>query len=217
MMSLKQNVLESLGLTDPWESEYRHLELNPQGWFIGEAQKLMDAFCLQRRPRIIIELGSWLGKSTRFFAERCELVIAVDHWLGSVEHQKSKHETILPVLFDQFLSNCEPLRDKIIPIRMTTDTAAKLPLPRADMIYVDAAHDQASVAADIEHYHGFLSEHGLMCGDDYATWTKRGMGIAKVVHAFAAGHNLEVGVQMPVWWYVPMHPGNPAYVAAKRS
>ena len=200
MNAFRQSLLETLGVADPWDSDYEHMKFDPQGWFVKQSEVSLDRLLIRIRPKVVIELGSWIGKSTRFLVDRCELVIAVDHWLGSDEHQE-KYADVLPSLFDQFLSNCARHRDKIVPLRMASDEAAKLPLPEADLIYIDACHDEAQVKADIEHYFGFLSERGVLCGDDYQLSCARGQGIARAVHAFAQANALVVCVTEPFWWY----------------
>jgi predicted O-methyltransferase YrrM len=200
--ALKQKWLETLGVSDPWDADYKHLAFCPQGWFIKQAQKTMDSLCRHVERRIAIEVGAWIGKSTRFLAERFDLVIAVDHWLGSAEHRE-KYAHLLPVLFDQFLSNCVKFRDKILPLRMTSEEAAQLPLPKVGLIYIDGCHEEAEVRADIERYYGFLAEGGVMCGDDFQSNCERGQGIARAVYGFARERGLTICVREPLWWYQP--------------
>ena len=200
--ALKRRIINDLHIADAWDGEYAHREFSPHGWFCRTNQKMLDLLCRQVRPSIVIEIGSWMGRSTRFLAERCDLVIAIDHWRGSAEHQVP-HGEKLPMLFDQFLSNCEPLRDKILPLRMASADAAQMPLPKADLIFIDGDHSEAAVAADIQHYYGFLSDTGVMCGDDYDLRVPRGHGVARATATFAESHGLRVGVTAPFWWYVP--------------
>jgi len=200
--ALKKSLLEKLGVSDPWQAGYETLPFVAQGWFVRTVEIMLGQFCKQVRPSVIIEVGSWLGKSTRFLADRCDLLIAVDHWLGSKEHQEAHKET-LPMLFDQFLSNCASRQHKILALRMTSAEAAALPLPQADLIYIDAAHEEDAVKADIGDYFGFLAAGGVMCGDDYDPRIARGQGIARSVHGFASEKELTVGVREPLWWYAP--------------
>ena len=201
-VSLKQSVLAALGVADPWEGDYQHRDFDPHGWFCRTNGWMLHKLCGPIRPEIVIEIGSWLGRSTRFLAERCKLVIAIDHWQGSAEH-KDEQADRLPTLFDQFLSNCEEHKDNILPLRMSSDEAAKLPLPKADLIFIDGDHSEEAVARDIANYFPFVSERGVMCGDDYDLRMPRGIGVARAVHAFGAPNRLLVGANLPFWWYVP--------------
>lgn len=77
-------------------------------------------------------------------------------------------------------------------IRMSSVEAARLFAPGSlDFIYIDAAHDRASVAADLEAWWPALGEHGVLAGHD---WTDQliHIGVKAAVRAFARGHGLTV-------------------------
>lgn len=105
------------------------------------------------QPKVVIELGSWLGASTRHIAQLLPedgIVYAVDHWLGSIEHHTPSFSHYLPTLYEQFLSNVihSGLEHKIFPVRMSTLEAVELFRNEGiqpDLIYVDASHDEDSV------------------------------------------------------------------------
>ena len=143
------------------------LPFDAHGWFFN-AEQLQT--CFNEKPIFtVIEVGSWLGCSTRFIASSLKeggKVYAVDTWLGSSEHVKSPR---LPHLFQQFLSNVihAKLTDKIVPIRMTSLEAAEALNVKADLIYIDASHDTKSVVEDILAWYPHLNEDGIMCGDDW--------------------------------------------------
>lgn len=148
---------------------YDSVELLPfdnHGWFLN-ADPLRE--CLKKKPaRVVIEIGCWLGFSTRFIAHQLPeggRIYAIDTWLGSEEH---KDDPRLPFLYQQFLSNVKHagLTDKILPIRMHSLEAAKALNILADLIYIDASHDEESVYQDILHWHSHLAPGGILCGDD---------------------------------------------------
>src|SRR4051794_24358739 len=64
----------------------RAMEAGPPGW-LEDGPREMLAASLGEATRVVVELGSWLGLSTRFIADRAPkaCVIAVDHWEGSPE------------------------------------------------------------------------------------------------------------------------------------
>jgi predicted O-methyltransferase YrrM len=144
---------------------------------------------------VIVELGSWLGASTRHFAMVLPpegMVYAVDHWLGSAEHQIRDYKPLLSVLYQQFLSNTihAGLTDKIIPIKMPTTEAAlwfKTLRIRPDLIYVDASHDEENVYRDLSDWYPLIKGHGVICGDDW-DWK----GVEKAVTRFAKQNNLQI-------------------------
>lgn len=109
---------------------YKELkELLP--FFYINASQIQNLFW-EIKPKAVIELGSWLGASTRHMAQllpESGVVYAVDHWLGSVEHHKNRiFHKYLPTLYEQFLSNVihAGLTHKIFPIRMNTLDAVKI-------------------------------------------------------------------------------------------
>lgn len=77
----------------------------------------------EHEVKTVIEVGCWLGASTRAIAQFLSedgKVYAVDHWKGSEEHQTQhilRHKDRLLILYEQFLSNVihEGLTHKIIP------------------------------------------------------------------------------------------------------
>ena len=104
----------------------------------------------------VLEIGSWLGKSTLWFAERVGPgghVFAVDHFLGSPEHAREpEHRKLLPTLWDQFIANCWHAQNVISPVRSESPGAlAKLHAEgaRPDLVYVDGDHSYQAAFRDI--------------------------------------------------------------------
>ncbi|HEY5234698.1 MAG TPA: class I SAM-dependent methyltransferase, partial [Rhabdochlamydiaceae bacterium] len=168
---------------------------------------IMRAIFEERKPKVVIEVGCWFGLSTRHMASLLPeggLLYAVDHWLGSTEHQPGQPywHPKLPFLYEQFLSNVihARLTDKIIPVRKSSIEASQLlanVLP--DLIYIDASHEYYAVYADIAAWFPLVKGHGLLCGDDYLD----GDGsIKRAVDQFALDNNLSVQNQGSFWYYI---------------
>ena len=171
------------------------LPFDGHGWF-GHEEHFKNLLA-EKKPKIAIEVGSWLGCSARSIASKLPsdgILIAVDHWKGSIEHQDGQwaYYEKLPVLYEQFLSNVieAKLTDKIIPFRSDSLSAA-LHLKnlgiKADFIYLDGAHDYYSVLNDLVAYYPLLADDGILVGDDFA-W----QSVEKAVRDFASYANLEV-------------------------
>lgn len=162
----------------PYDELREILPFEPHGWYANA--NTIERLIQSRNVKTIIEVGCWLGKSTRHMASLVPhdgRVYAVDHWNGSEEHQvgQTHYHRALPLLYEQFLSNVihAKLTDKIIPIRMDSLTAAKwfgepgnLPV-YPDLIYIDASHDFESVYADLKAWYPLVKGHGILCGDDW--------------------------------------------------
>lgn len=157
---------------------YRSINTLPadwHGWFSPENQKNLEELIAIRKPKCIIELGSWLGLSARFMASRMPddgKLYAVDDWTADTDIAIKNTPGMnlkIPTLYQQFLSNIKHanLCNKIIPIRMKTDEAAKALSVSADLIYIDASHDEESVFKDIMNWYPKLNKNGIMCGDDW--------------------------------------------------
>ena len=167
------------------------LPFESHNWFSNAAQ-LQQIFD-QNNIKTVIEVGSWFGGSTRWFAKQLPgdgFVVAVDTWKGSEEHQPGAfaHHTKLDVLCQQFLSNNihENLQDKIVPVRMESLEAAKAISLIPDLFYLDAAHDEESVYNDLKTWVPNFNEKTIICGDDWGWETVRA-----AVERFAGENNLK--------------------------
>ena len=165
----------------------------------------------------IIELGTWMGMSTNMMAKAVKarqihensVIIAVDTWLGSAEHFTTipREANLLgrdngyPRLYLSFLQYTKNLsnHDIISPLPLPTQQAIFVLEHQnvtADVVYVDAAHDEEAAYADIRAYWRILNPvTGWMIGDDWA-WD----GVRRAVERFAAEHELTVHSDRGVWW-----------------
>lgn len=165
-------------LPDPYPQVYDTVELmafDAHGWYIHHNK--FQSLISNNQVKVAIEVGSWLGASTRDIAKMLPedgVIYSVDTWQGSVEHQPGASNYYIPnnLLFSQFLSNVihAGLQNKIIPVRLSSVEAALQLAPlnlKADFIYIDAAHDYESVKQDLYCWYPYLKEGGIFCGDDY--------------------------------------------------
>lgn len=177
--------------------------LDKQGW--GGKRAWFTSVVKSMKPELIIEVGTWKGQSAITMAKALKengsgKIICVDTWLGSPEHWFSKKEDRkphlrlkdgYPGLFYQFLANVkkEKLQEQVIPLPNTSINAAKMIgehlALKADLIYIDGAHEEEQVAVDLRMYWKLLKKGGVMVGDDYA-WT----GVKKAADSFAKENNL---------------------------
>jgi len=177
----------------PWpadkpEPEIIHPEI--KGWFAGANKDVLRHLIENATgPRIILELGSFRGLSSKFLAELLQpgdTLICIDHWLGSEEHhRRDDWREVLSTLHQVFLKNLWGHRDQVIPMRTTTHDGLrelkKLGI-KPDVIYVDASHDEYSVYQDVTDCMSFFPEAEI-CGDD---WTRHGvrMGVTRAAEGW---------------------------------
>ena len=147
-----------------------------EGWMNEvELKWLSEQAQLHKR---IVEVGSFLGRSTKALAATSGTVWAIDTFLGSPEHQETIKGRGEDFLFDAFKTNLaeEIAAGRVKPMRMTSlEASVVLANEKFDMIFIDASHDYKDVKADIAAWIPRLSPGGIICGHDYANRTSRGL------------------------------------------
>lgn len=142
----------------------------------------------------IVEVGSWKGRSAAFMA--VEIINSnkkikfdcVDTWKGSIEHET--YDVITEEkLYDVFLSNIEPVKHIINPIRMTSIESSKLYKDNSlDFVFIDASHEYEDVKADILSWLPKVKIGGILAGHDYNTFE----GVNRSVNEIFNINDLEI-------------------------
>lgn len=183
------------------------LPFDSHGFYANAAP--MEHLLRTKKVKTVIEVGAWLGSSTRHIASVIPedgKVYAIDHWQGSIEHQEGNNAyyKALPYLYQQFLSNVihAGLTNKIIPLQMSSLEAAQHLSEtldeRPDMVYLDASHDYRSVYEDLCAWYPFVQNYGILCGDDWS-W----VSVRKAVKQFAKERNLRLKSHGNFWYILP--------------
>ena len=109
------------------------------------------------RMSSVAELGCYLGRSTFALCSGCKgTVYAIDNWTTVTAEIKSDDET-----FAQFKRNMGGFFNLVIWRGHIKDFPNEWPV---DMVFIDAAHDYASVLADIRAW--TPKARKLICGHD---------------------------------------------------
>jgi predicted O-methyltransferase YrrM len=180
------DLLAMLHAVNPYEGfDASRYPFDPQGW--NGDSPLFGRLVAELQPRIAIEVGSWKGQSAINTARHLRAhrpdaqLCCVDTWLGSLDFWASPRDTPYqgmqlrhgyPTFYWQFLANVvhAGLQDVIVPFPNTSVIAARLLIARgvqAEMIYIDASHEENDVYMDIVYYWHALRPGGVMFGDDY--------------------------------------------------
>lgn len=129
---------------------------------------------------VIVELGSWLGRSTAVFATTIGpnmCFVTVDSWLGQVDLISSAHKTVTERdIFLEFLRNMNNLGYNplwyngqiwgFFYLRMDSVVAPMLfDDGSIDMIFIDCDHTQ--VGKDIDAWYPKIRKSGIISGHDY--------------------------------------------------
>ena len=127
-----------------------------------------------------VEVGTWKGKSAAYMA--VEIINSnkeikfdcVDTWEGSEEHLDVTSPFYEPLLqhkdglYNHFLSNIEPVKEQITPIRKPSIEACLLYEDASlNCVFIDAAHDYENVCKDIKMWLPKVKPGGLLSGHDF--------------------------------------------------
>jgi len=193
----KSDLLQKLGFVDAFDNFSPIEGTILEGW--NGDSPMLPAVVNEVKPKLLIEVGSWMGQSGVHFAKAVKelnldcSVICVDTWLGSVEHWmdpkiKPKLELVngYPTFYKRFLTNVKNagVEDCVVPLPMPSLIAAnflKANNIMADVIYIDGSHDQSDVFNDLMAYWPLLNPGGMIFGDDLP-WES----VKSAVYAFSA-------------------------------
>jgi len=165
-------------LADRWKKPDVYIDKAIQiDGFMSEAELEWLAIQATKYNRIV-EVGSWLGRSTRALGDNIGngMIFTVDTWNGSTGEQDSFHQAAKWAEGDwayyTFMMNNYDLvmNAAIFPLRMSSRVAASFlnnKKVKADMVFIDAGHTKEEVKADIKHWMPFVREGGIICGHDY--------------------------------------------------
>lgn len=202
--------MEKLKKLFTWPVEKPNVSKNGYNWFGGENAHVLSQVISEKKPKYILEMGSWNGSgSTQFILNRAPdaHVVCIDHWSTDENDYVQKEFDInevrkiwnhIEILFETFLVNTWDYQNRLTPLKAKTvnglQTLGKLNIP-FDIIYIDAHHDYESVLHDIKVSYK-LWPNATIVGDDY-TWP----GVRQAAHEFADKHNLNLVVVGNCWYY----------------
>lgn len=199
--------LDALRKSYPWPEEKPEEYSEGRGWFLPLARKALREPA--RKAKIILELGSYHGESTRWFCDNSKAtVIAVDHWKGSpdmfrmTDFHPGREQVIEPneeltLLYETFCEKSWGYRDRIIPMRMTTLEGMQAVFKagvKPDLIFLDASHQFEETVAEITLILALFPDAEVY-GDDI-DWGSVQRAIVEVQKT----HDIDVWNNGRVWW-----------------
>ena len=151
----KHPALGNFAAEYPWPAQKPEVPPFPQrDWLFPGTREILSR-SVSPSTRLIVELGSWVGRSTRFLANLAPqaTVIAIDHWQGSPEHKDDPElAQLLPRLYETFLAECWGYRDQIIPVKADTSEGLHRVAESGlepEVVYLDADHSFDAALRDI--------------------------------------------------------------------
>ena len=140
------------------------------GWFPDENRRILEKLIKDHNIKTVIEIGSFVGLSTVFFAERCERVIAIEPFnaIDNCDYLNDEMKEIAKNQREEYDKNTAGFKN-IDTIPLTSLKASKIPyFPDADLIFIDGSHKYEDVDQDIKIW--LAKARVVICGDDYSPW-----------------------------------------------
>ena len=145
---------------------------------------------------LVIEIGSWKGRSSVALAAADSLV-CVDKFVDQQQETGTGAD-----IMDEFSAAIGEDSSKVTAVRGdVADTEFVEALEhtyggKADMVFIDASHDEASVRRDIATAKRLVKEGGIICGHDYSyAWP----GVMSAVDELVPGFQRAAE---SIWWRV---------------
>lgn len=140
----------------------------------AEVNKLHEIASQLENNSIIVEIGSWKGKSTVALAEAVKdkncTIFCIDLWNNDNMFMESED------IFPAFLENVKPY-DFVIPIKSNSKYAEVI-VNQIDLLFIDGDHSEEGVRADIDKYSKYLKPGSYVLFHDYGGyWT----GVSKAI------------------------------------
>ena len=132
---------------------------------------------------VIVEIGSWKGKSTICLAKGTKegngaKIYAIDPHVGSSEHHKMFGKVDTYQDFLQNINNAE-VKEYIIAIRKKSEEASKDFNKAIGFLFIDGAHDFKSIKNDIKSWFLKVKDGGIIAFHD--TWGFIGPNMATAI------------------------------------
>lgn len=176
----------------------------PQQWSGWDSQHTWfhESIALVK-PHVIIEIGSFLGGSAIWMAQRIRelmldtAIVCVDTWLAESVLWSSEqwrpclqHRYGRPEVYNVFMANVidAQMQNVIIPLPMDSTAGINflgLLKVRSELIYVDGAHDEAQAYLDFNRcYDELLLSQGILLVDDVRDNNPEVIGVTRALDRF---------------------------------
>lgn len=148
------------------------------GWFAEENRLELEWLIATKNIKSVVEVGSFLGLSAVWFAQRVEQVYCVDTWMELATHESENNlvgtlrrwdlpRDFFPLFRDNVMRS--GVWHKICPIKGNSHDV-HVEVPVVDLVYLDAGHSYKQLKRDIEIYRD--KARVCLCGDDYSVRTE---------------------------------------------
>jgi len=165
-------------LRGPVEFRSVWMAANSIGGFSTDRAESMLLYCLAKNgpaDGVIVEIGSYLGRSTAFLAMGSKRagrgkVIAIDPHRGGSGDPGSEDSGVSASLFPMFLHHMRRVYvdDWVIPVRLDAVQAAEFwPYGAIRVLFIDGLHTYDTVRQEIATFRPLLADGAIVVFDDY--------------------------------------------------
>lgn len=145
-------------------------DLNIPGWMHESELQIIEKWASNVKENgVIVELGSYKGRSAYCWAKSCHHSVKVYCIDMFKEHSTKKGRmTIEPEnVWSEFLKYTSECKN-IIPIKGNSPKKINYPGDRIDVFFIDASHYNPSDIMNIQFFRKFFNRNALICGHDYS-------------------------------------------------
>lgn len=146
------------------------------GWLTdAEGEFLYNSARSCKGKGLIVEIGSWRGKSTIWLARGSKAgnnvkVYAIDPHMGSSEHKRRGRRVWTFAEFKQNIRRAD-VEDVVVPIIGTSEDAAHdWDGKPVELLWIDGAHEYEIVKLDFDLWFPYLIEGGVIALHDTIGW-----------------------------------------------
>jgi hypothetical protein len=169
-----------------------HIHQSIQGWSGDDVVDLYRAAVARAPERgTLVEVGCWKGRSLCALlveaanAGKRQTVYGIDHFQGSPGEPALQEEAHRTDLYAECYANCLKASYpyfRLIKLPSVEAARYEFRAGTVDFLFLDAAHDYASVAADLKAWLPKMAPGGLLAGHDV-----NGEGVRQAVDELVPG------------------------------
>jgi hypothetical protein len=185
---------------------YDEKNLDLQGW--GSVDKVFEYLLPKIKPNLIIEIGSWKGRSAIHMAQLTKKynspaeILCIDTFLGSPQmwinkdnknfYKSLKIKNGYPQVYNTFLNNIhfKKVEDLITPLPIDSYTAIKVLAFHktfCNFFYIDGGHEYPTIKSDLNNIKVLMKDDATIILDDFG-WR----GVNKAAKEFSLKNNISL-------------------------
>ena len=136
-----------------------------EGWMTDE--ELNFLYELSKKHDIIVEVGSWKGRSTNALCSGSKgNITAIDHFKGSASNRDGTHGANDDEIFEEFTKNTKQFTNLKVVRKSGEEAVKDFEDKSFDMVFIDAGHTYEEVKNDIDNW--LPKAKKIICGHDYS-------------------------------------------------